>query len=396
MDRTKTWTIKNSVYANIQVPQTWKSKLSYQQELLKIISEDTNFFNYLSKGNSSKHSEKEKKYHPSQHDRNNIPVNNPEHQNSNLLNKNHKYNIGSNNNNHQNSQNNILNTNVSYIRNSSREEKDITPVNGTSNSNIHKNQKHHNSSISHNAMIEDSREITDSPKLTKGFPSISSKKKASSLGIRLARNFTEKEKREILDHYKDTFQLSKKQDKTDPLNNDTQLSLSRDGSLLPNIHKIKDENHPNHMDGLDSSLKGQMFKSSIYSLLLPTKINASNNTSLLKDSTVNSSTSNLRSKSNNGSKLKTSTNEGLFLNFNYEEFNKKVEIKNPEVKRVLEDINYYGPYFSHCPSCRNKNLEFYQTLEPHACLNILNFLKKTRKKPKYLKEQKTTETRYKD
>jgi hypothetical protein len=216
--------------------------------------------------------------------------------------------MSTNHNNQQSSQNNILNTNVSYIANSSREEKDLTPVRGTSNSNIHKMIKHQNySSISNNLMIEDSREITDSPKMTRGFPSNQPRKK-TSMNLRIARNFTDKEKREILDHYKETFQLSKKE-KIELPHNDGQLSPnSREGSLLPNISKNKEESQQSQI-GLDSTLKGQMFKSSIYSLLLPSKINASTNTTFLKESMVNNSTSTLRSKSNNGSKLKASTNE---------------------------------------------------------------------------------------
>jgi hypothetical protein len=132
-----------------------------------------------------------------------------------------------------------------------------------------------------------------------------------------------------------------------------------------------------------------MFKSSIYSLLLPNKFNKTNmNLSSSGKEGINTMNSSTRSKST--LKNKTGSDFGPFLNFNYAEYNKKIEIKNPEVKKVLEDIDYYGPYFSHCPSCRNKNLEFYQTLEPHHCLSILNHLKKTRKKPKFNKTSGTT------
>ena len=66
----------------------------------------------------------------------------------------------------------------------------------------------------------------------------------------------------------------------------------------------------------------------------------------------------------------------LFLNLNNEVFDKKVKITNPTVIKHLEGINYYGPYFSYCPPCGNRNLEYYKNLEINQCLKIIHQIKK--------------------
>ena len=121
-----------------------------------------------------------------------------------------------------------------------------------------------------------------------------------------------------------------------------------------------------------------MFRSSIYSNLMPTgfykkKIDLNTVSSFKEnDSEMNQSISKFKSKV-------SITSYGPFLNID-NKYDKKIEIKNPEIKRSLEDINYYGPYFSHCPICRYKNLDFYQTMEPHQCLKLLNYIKMKRSK----------------
>ena len=59
---------------------------------------------------------------------------------------------------------------------------------------------------------------------------------------------------------------------------------------------------------------------------------------------------------------------------------KKTKINNPIVKKNLEFINYYGPYYSYCPPCLNRNLEYYNNLEPNQSLKLINYIKKIRGK----------------
>ena len=65
----------------------------------------------------------------------------------------------------------------------------------------------------------------------------------------------------------------------------------------------------------------------------------------------------------------------IFLNHN-KEFDKVIEITNPKIKRDLELINYYGPLYTHCKLCNNRNLEFYQNSEPNQTLKLLHYLKR--------------------
>ena len=74
-------------------------------------------------------------------------------------------------------------------------------------------------------------------------------------------------------------------------------------------------------------------------------------------------------------KLKPLQTENIFL-FHNEEFDKVVEITNPKIKRDLELINYYGPMYTHCKFCNNRNLEFYKNSEPNQTLKLLQYLKK--------------------
>ena len=59
-------------------------------------------------------------------------------------------------------------------------------------------------------------------------------------------------------------------------------------------------------------------------------------------------------------------------------FKKIYIINNPIIKKNIESINYFGPYYSFCPSCRNKNLEYYNNMEPNQCLDIVHLIKKVR------------------
>ena len=88
----------------------------------------------------------------------------------------------------------------------------------------------------------------------------------------------------------------------------------------------------------------------------------------------------------NFSNIKNKTD--LYLNSNNEIFEKKISINNPIIMKYLEGINFYGPYFSYCPPCGNKNLEFYKNLEQRRCLQIIQQIKKNKGKNFALSEDK--------
>lgn len=75
---------------------------------------------------------------------------------------------------------------------------------------------------------------------------------------------------------------------------------------------------------------------------------------------------------------KTKTEFGPFLNINSNV--KKIEIKNREVKNLVEECNNFGPFYSHCPSCNNRNLSFYQNMNSENALKLLTFIRDKRLK----------------
>ena len=114
--------------------------------------------------------------------------------------------------------------------------------------------------------------------------------------------------------------------------------------------------------------KQEMFKQAIYNKLIPPKQRA-----------ISSRVIHV-SKSKKYEEEKTSTKYGPFLNSDNEIFNKRIEIANPLIKKHLESINFFGPYYSYCPPCRNRNIEFYNNLEPNQCIEIIKCVKKEQKK----------------
>jgi hypothetical protein len=70
------------------------------------------------------------------------------------------------------------------------------------------------------------------------------------------------------------------------------------------------------------------------------------------------------------------TKSGAFTSKYNKESNRILEITNPKIKRDLELINYYGPLYTHCNICNNRNIEFYQNSEPNQTLKLLHFLKR--------------------
>ena len=67
---------------------------------------------------------------------------------------------------------------------------------------------------------------------------------------------------------------------------------------------------------------------------------------------------------------------GNLLNVDYTGlFKKKVNIKNQELKTKWEAIDHYGPNFAHCNTCFNKNLEFFDKINPKEGINIVNYIK---------------------
>lgn len=72
---------------------------------------------------------------------------------------------------------------------------------------------------------------------------------------------------------------------------------------------------------------------------------------------------------------------GNFINVDYNSLNKKeiANIKDKELANKWKDVHYYGPNYTHCNSCFNKNMDFFENINPNDGLKIVKFLKTTRK-----------------
>jgi hypothetical protein len=77
---------------------------------------------------------------------------------------------------------------------------------------------------------------------------------------------------------------------------------------------------------------------------------------------------------------KINQNFGPFLNLDYDAIYKVPEIKDEKVKKMLMDVNGFGPYYSHCFSCNKKNLNFYDKINQDTALKMLTTIKETKKK----------------
>ena len=109
---------------------------------------------------------------------------------------------------------------------------------------------------------------------------------------------------------------------------------------------------------------------------------------------VSNNASSVDTKFQKKKKLKIEINEKInpFLGTDHKNFIKKIEINNPIVNKNLESINYYGPYFSHCPPCYNRNLNYYKNLEINQCLEIIHHIKKNRMKNTIIDIKKKSNT----
>ena len=68
----------------------------------------------------------------------------------------------------------------------------------------------------------------------------------------------------------------------------------------------------------------------------------------------------------------------LFLDSGSPEYDNSPKITNPQVRRNLELIDYYGPIYVHCKFCHRRNLEFYENSEVNQWFKLTGYLKKVR------------------
>jgi len=166
-----------------------------------------------------------------------------------------------------------------------------------------------------------------------------------------------------------------------PTNKNQGIITSFNTPQLTEIYKISEPNNDNSFEKFEETLPKIENKRMITIKTTREKSkysggnspkNSKPNRSLKASSSMNHTTfQNSPNMHNSLNKSKKSTySYGPFLNTDYEKINKKVEIKNPAIKKLLTEIDYCGPYFSHCPSCSTKNMEYFKNINTDQGIKI--------------------------
>lgn len=290
--------IKELVYTNKRVPESWRNKISYYSDLYKTMTRDNKFVSYLGKINSIDRNDK-------------------------YQNKYSEFNTRYGQNNH------IMNYSDSLLNSTERSD-----------------DNHRLSSLRHSPNQRVSMYIS-----MKGHSD---------------KSISDKEILNILEEYKTSYPieipkgivLGGESEKDPAKSFDKTISFQ---NTLDNSTKSKKTG----LFGKTGMTKSFVFKSTIYNNLIPENGKIPSVEGEMKKSKK---------------KLYQIVENKLpFLNSN-ENFYDVIPIKNQKIDQKLKDIDYYGPHFSHCSSCRNKNTDFYNNMEHGQCLQLLGFLKKYRRK----------------
>ena len=350
LNNSKSKGIKESVYSNVKIPDVWKNRINYQNDLINTMNDDKFFVTYLGKGgkyyltNEHKSPKKEK-----QTEKQNI---------SEKQNKNQK----------------IFSSTYNSSFNTEREKSITFNLNETVQP--HKKESAFKSILKKNnekekEVIYDEDESFDYKEKYQKLKSETREKmnKLYEKGAIIANN---KDIVGILEEYKQAYPISLPKIKhgndniLEEQNKENQESKEETKSLIKHqknliILKPKEkENELKNKKSYETSIrkkkseptKGEVFRQTIYNNLLSK--NTHNN---LKD-------------------------PALLLKEYINTMEKNIEITNPDIKKRLEEIHYWGPYNPYCFIGRKKNLLFYKTMEQNQCITLLNYLKKIKVKPK--------------
>ena len=328
----KNRSIKESIYCNKNIPNTWKTMLDYQNQVYRAIDQDHNFAHYI--GRSQKENENKEFFET------------PNLKNSsNLLKKDQ-------------------NSNAASLKNLPKFIKDF--IEGEQDEKLQKSKNiinNESNNINNISTLPSSVNKNNfSPEKEQKDFRKSIHKKTTTWNEKNDLLCNDKLVSSKLDEYRTKYDLNKfmyeiknkrLKEKKDLFNN----------SYNPNL---KETNYREFLKSRTQNEKGHVLKSSIYYNLLGNKTVSENDKNLFKSS------SNFKN-----TKKEDVKPSSLYLNYNAE-FDKNIEITNPKIKRDLELINYYGPRYTHCNICNHRNLEFYQTSEPNQTLKLLHYLKRVR------------------
>jgi len=321
LKKVKDSSLKELIYTNRDIPDSWKHKRYYGDDILKIMIKDKNVLKYVGSENKDT--------------------------------KNMTKNI------------NEKKINNFKTRNSQLENEKLLPdIKHTYES----QQINNDLGVSQEKIISEEKNINLSSSRLGRFKPKSKHKN----------DYDDKEINNILEDFKANYPIKQKlkelYEKTNyyssPLKNNLNLTKSIDNNTTKNIFSNSYINNNKNEFGKDSKSNRNIFYQTIKNQQIfkrknVIRQNVFNNLVSTRESFDAKSTDNKCIK-----KLKP------IIFSDYKNFIKKIKIKNPLVDKNLENINFYGPYFSYCPPCYNKNIEYYNNLEINQCLNLLHHIKK--------------------
>ena len=345
LKKLKNVSLKEFIYTNKEIPDKWKKKANYENDLLNIMVIDNNILTYV--GTSPK---EEKIITKSYNDKRNVK------------------------------------------KSFSTEPKNFPNIN-----NRYANKK----KIETNYSKKEGNNVLDSDNNNKNIITEEYASENSVLKISKMKNknkpqsqLNDKAINNILEDFKTAYPIAEKLQQLYTTSNYYNINKNKNGSSndtkcitnefdVTNLKKKPNNTFNNSNNGtimFFSSIKNQqqfkrknVFRQNVFNNL------------------VSTNTYSIENKIPKKKKLKIEINNRRpFLGTDYQNFIKKVEINNPIINKNLESINFYGPYFSHCPPCYNRNLNFYKNLEINQCLGIIHHIKKSRMKNALLDIKETS------
>ena len=313
LKKIKTKSIKDFVYSNRSIPYVWKNKFSYRNDILHAMQHDKNFLNYLATSS---------------------PKTTTATTTASALNK-------------SSSLFNIFPK--TYSDNHTQDKQQLhSPLLNTTHNDPHLNNTYTSSSHIEHTSSYYHKLSTNYHDMYSLKDAIMHDNKMRMLSIRKDNNNHNSEMHIelFLEEYKSKNSLDKKFAEVTKKDNRYSRNIKINGSGV----KYKD--------------KKNIFNGALYSQIVP------NRQEIASRNEVNGS-----GKENGSLRRYNSDKEFVRLKDNNNE-RTTIEISNKFIKNNLESINYYGPHYSYCKSCKNKNIRFYNELEPKQCLDYIHIIKK--------------------
>ena len=335
LKKIKNDSLKEFVFTNVKIPDKWKTKLDYQNSVIKLLAKDNNFLSYVGQGGSGIKNETAS---------------------TKMFTKESFASAGL-------KKNKAMSTCYSQVFPQINKSKLL--LEDKKNINIEENKEE--ISIKENV---DNSNINSVTKINFS----KNKSKKEELSDKYVANLLEEFKQaypiKLPKEEEDQFEKIQEKEKerenkmgktnllfSQTFNYNQLLQKNMKYNPLDNFHKIRMK-------------RQRAFRQNIFNNLIPPKKNKENEI-------YNRNNTNILGKYK---KIRTISKSTSFLNSGSDTFYRKVKITNPIIQKNLENINFYGPFYPYCPPCLNRNLEFYNNLDPDQCLKLIQYIKKIRKK----------------